>query len=391
MFIARKDVINASSVSVRYWKNPPPFCHEQAPLGLMDKVGVKEIRFKCSDDISTQHPQLDLIREIVARNNAGELSISINASLPSLCVLLENLAGNFGNNRQLNLIVMWLNHHGDFWAPQLVDFISRTPTLYRLNLGYVTVLPGYFQDAISRHNSLVELRIAHDVGAATNHNALHEAEANIILHGNLTTLVVNFDVLDVLPDCYVTALAAVSSSLEVLDLCLGGNQGVPVQLQKQMRNIVCNNVSVQHIAQSNHKLFQFVTPDHVLNSPRLQKALVINTRKDNGINAGDDLTMWKIRSKCFMCKNTFMKWIVNLGKGCEGNNQEDASQNDNDRMLLHKKLHILEWISKQYDIDDGGGDTHSSTSNGGDGGGDTLGWTYEFVKQHCAYLLSWGH
>jgi len=28
---------------------------------------------------------------------------------------------------------------------------------------------------------------------------------------------------------------------------------------------------------------------------------------------------------------------------------------------------------------------------GGDGGGDTLGWTYEFVKQHCAYLLSWGH
>ena len=276
MFHLRKITDDGRHVTLQYfpngdWTLPAP-CYS-----LLDDHAVKNIHIVCPNNtVPSTHPQLDIIREKIAMKDNVKLTIEINASISSLCVFLDLLAGTFVNNRYLYMSVKYsrLNHHGGLWETQMVQFIAGTPTLYSLDLGYITQLPECLQEAIISHQSLRKLDVAHDRDQSTDYNSLQEAEANIIAEGNLIDLKVVFDALDVLPDCYVNALTEGNPSLQVLDLAFGTlNQvEVPDKLQRQMKKIVCNTQSVGHLVKSNHNLFTFAPENCIAQNLILVKA-----------------------------------------------------------------------------------------------------------------------
>ena len=179
---------------------------------------------------------------------------------------------------------------------------------------------------------------------------------------------------DVLPDCYVNALTEGNPSLQVLDLAFGTlNQvEVPDKLQRQMKKIVCNTQSVGHLVKSNHNLFTFAPENCIAQNLILVKALDINSHQNNDINYwGDDLVMWKIRSKCFLCNGMFERWIIEYGKDY-GKDDKGTNNVDVNRLLLDKKLHVLEWITKPDGSD----------------GKESLNWMFVFITNHNTHLLS---
>ena len=152
----------------------------------------------------------------------------------------------------------------------------------------------------------------------------------------------------------------------------GSGDEVPDKLQRQMKNIVCNTQSVGHLVKSNHNLFTFAPENCIAQNSILVKALEINAHLNNDINYwGDDLVMWKIRSKCFLCNGMFERWIIEYGKDY-GKDDNGTNNVDTISLLLDKKLHVLEWITKPDGSD----------------GKESLNWMFVFITNHNTHLLS---
>jgi hypothetical protein len=334
-------------------------------------------------EILNSEAQLNALCYEVARNGSASLCIDICTSVPSMCILLDTFSGLFGNNRNLALDVSRsrLNHHGDIWVPHLINFLRDTPSLRSLNLGYVTTIPAYFQDVIISHPSIEELQFGHDQGISTNQNDLREAGAKIIQHGKIKKLTLSIGVLEELPQAYIKALKTRTCSMKML--YVGNMHPIPIQIQRQMMQVVCHMQSVKHIAYSNHTLECFFDNSRIQGNVKLLKALTINCVRDNIHNSGNDLKMWKIRSKCFLYPGVFDRWLSSIGRspraqdsdvyGVEGvdptlNLFEDP---DNEEGWLDKKVRILEWITKPDGINEV----------------DILTWTFRFIGYHHQHII----
>lgn len=359
--------------------------HDPSAFDALDDIGtITTVDIGCKQNILPTHPQLELLREKVAMIGYKNLKITIGAEpISSLCTLLGRFVDAFTNNRYLRLDVSSsrLNFYGDLWAPCITNFMQHTPTLFLLDLGFLNSMPENLKDAIIRHRNLRELRLGHDRHPDTNHHDLHCAVAHVIARGNLTCLRVRLNVVDALPECYEEALKGGGSKLEILDIGLEPQSSVrlglgtltnwsnedietPQKLQHQMSGILCSHLSVKHIVQSNHRLHTFVRAERIDNAI-LRMAVRINNNYDNDYNNGDDLEMWKIRSKCFLCSGAMEEWMANLGN--------DMDDEDTNVKWLNKKLHVIQWLTRPD----------------GFSGVVSFNWTYKFLKLHHSHLLSY--
>ena len=382
-FVARRGRIDPGYVNVR---SIPATLHDPSAFDALDDIGtITTVDIGCKQNILPTHPQLELLRDKVAMIGYRNLKIRIGAEpISSLCSLLSTFVDAFANNRYLRLDISGsrLNFYGDhLWAPCITNFIQHTPTLFLLDLGFLNSMPENLKDAIISHRNLRELRLGHNRHPDTNHHDLHCAVAHVIARGNLTCLRVRLNVVDTLPECYEEALKGGGSTIEILDIGLepqsssfrlgwltaGHNEvnELTQKLQRQMSGILCSHLSVKHIVQSNHTLHEFVREERIDNAI-LRMAVDINNNYDNDYNSGDDLEMWKIRSKCFLCSKAMEEWMISFGK----HNMDDEETNVK---WLNKKLHVIQWLTKPDGFSEGL----------------SFNWTYKFLKLHHSHLLSY--
>ncbi len=371
-FVATRMMFDRSWVSVKL-KDPAFSYPSYDALDALSDETTKHVHIQCQQPFDASHPQLDLLREKLAMMGYARLDVRINATISGLQTLLGCLSGAFSNNRWLMFEVsgcrLNLYSDGDMWEPCISDFIESTPTLHTLDLGYLNNIPHNLTEAIIRHENLRELRLKIDHHPDVNTHLLHHSVANVISRGTLVHLSVVLDEVDSLPECYEQALRGRGgSSLEVLDIGLeyGNNRdiAVPMNLQRQLCGILCSDLSVNHIVQSNHRLHTFVREERIDNAI-LRMAASINNNYDNDFNSGDYLEMWKIRSKCFLCAKAMNKWIANLGRN---SNDEGANVR-----VLNRKIHVIQWLTRP--------DGYS--------GDQSLSWTFKFLRLHLPLLLSY--
>ena len=336
-------------------------------LDPLDDEAIQRLRLVCWQDIDPTNPQLELLREKIVRIGHRQLRIKICASISSLRTLLGYLSDAFMNNRHFTLDVSGsrLNQHDDdvLWGPCISNFIQLNPTLCCLNLGKVKSIPENINDTIIHHRHLKELQLAHSRSPDTNHHDLYRAAANIIARGNMRCLNVRFDLVDGgVPECYQAVLKGGMSRLQVLDIGLNdtfvdANPAVSQKVQHQMYRILCNDLSVKHIVESNHRLYCFMSEARIPDA-KLRRILLINKANSNEV-------MWKIRQKCFLCVRTMEEWMANLGNDF---NDEYANVK-----WLNKKLHVIQWLTRPD----------------GSNGQKSLTWVYKFLLLHHTHLLSY--
>lgn len=385
MFLAQS-TIHPSKVTIRYREDI-----QRGSLAVGDWLSDVQLHRATSirivsapgAEILNSDEQLNALCYEVARNGSPSLRIEICTSVPNMCMLLDTFSGLFGNNRNLavNVSRSRLNHHGDMWVPHLMNFLRGAPSLRVLDLGYVATIPEAFQDVITSHPNIEELQFGHDQGISTNHNDLREAGANIIQHGNIKKLTVSIGVIEELPQPYIKALKARGCSMK--KLYIGNMYPIPIQIQRQMMRVVCHIQSVKHIAYSNHTLECFFDNSRIQGNVKLLKALTINCVQDNIRNSGNNLKMWKIRSKCFLYPGVFDRWISSIGRSPRADDNDVYGDEgvdptlklfevpDNEEEWLDKKVRILEWITRPDGINEV----------------DILTWTFKFVGYHHQHIL----
>jgi hypothetical protein len=399
MFVARSSLLGTRTVTVSYREGTSSTSDFVSDLSDANFKFARHVSIKVERrlDICNTDPQLDILLYEIARNGSPVLTLDIWAHAPTTCMLLDNLSGLFGNNMKLTLVVgnSRLNHHGDVWVPHIVNFVRNTPTLCCLDLGFITHIPHHLRDVLIGHSNLKELSLGHDRAQSTNQNNLFESMSNVIKHGNVTKMRITIGPLDedsncqvnLLPSQYIKCFKFRGGSVKELELDIFP---VPAIIRRQMMRIVCFSFSVKHIAYSNHTVRCFVRDSRISgikDCKMLLKALDINRAEDNFHNSGNDLKLWKIRAKCFLCQRAFDKWIRTLGNSSialAGNENDVYGDEGVDESLslfedptseegwLEKKVKILEWISRPD----------------GENGVCALSWTFKFIGYHHHHLMS---
>ena len=289
------------------------------------------LSFEREED-STLIQVLDELTQKIEQNSHRHLVLQVNASTTFTCMLLRALIGCFENNRAFDLEVSncMFDRHSDIWVPSVSNFITSSPTLHSLELGFITTMPQNLQQAIIHHPSLEKLMIGHDGGFDTDHDQLFDAESYVLTHGRLN----NFKLLiyrpQLLPDHFVQALRENTMlstfHLEFVHLCRRTFDYT--NLSEQIQSTLCKCQSVNSIAHSNHTLnVNVVCPNKFSHS--ITRLCAINNLHMENNNA----MMLKIREKCFLYPQLFEMWIQTLqtcNRGSDSDSDDESFDEDSD-------------------------------------------------------------